>query len=125
MARPETWREGANRRLEIRYSDFHTFTRSRTFSPTNSELEIYPIVRDLYDQWRDRRRRVRLVGIALSNLGLCDGQLSLFSGDERLRASVDAIRARFGFDAVHAAAGSSASRRVRSIVDDDSDVNPG
>ena len=92
--------------LKLRYSNFQTLTRSRTISPTSSEVEVYPVVKDLYLGARHRRRRVRLLGVALSNLGLFDGQLPLFEGDRRRDAAVDAIRERFGYDAVRLAGGS-------------------
>ena len=92
--------------LKMRYSNFQTLTRSRTISPTSSEMEVYPVVKDLYLGARDGRRRVRLLGVALSNLGLFDGQLPLFESDRRRDAAVDAIRERFGYDAVRLAGGS-------------------
>ena len=92
--------------LKLRYSNFQTLTRSRTISPTSSEVEVYPVVKDLYLGARDGRRRVRLLGVGLSNLGLFDGQLPLFEGDRRRDAAVDAIRGRFGYDAVRLAGGS-------------------
>ena len=97
--------------LKLRYADFKTLSRSRTFSPTNSELELYPIVRELYDASRDRRRRIRLLGVGVSNLGFYE-QMNLFPTGERLHETVDAIRQRFGYDALRIAAGSRASRRV-------------
>ena len=33
--------------LKLRYADFHTLTRSRTLAPTSSELELYPIVKEM------------------------------------------------------------------------------
>lgn len=98
--------------LKLRYSNFHTISRSRSFSPTCSELELYPIVRELYEEARDTRRSIRLIGVGLSNLGFYDEQINLFQESERLHETVDAIRQRFGFDAVRIAAGSDASRRV-------------
>ena len=92
--------------LKLRYSNFQTLTRSRTISPTSSEVEVYPAVKDLYLGARDGRRRVRLLGITLSNIGLFDGQLPLFESDRRRDAAVDAIRERFGYDAVRLAGGS-------------------
>ena len=92
--------------LKLRYSNFQTLTRSRTISPTCSEVEVYPVVKDLYLGARHGRRRVRLLGVGLSNLGLFDGQLPLFEGDRRRDAAVDAIRERFGYDAVRLAGGS-------------------
>ena len=101
--------------LKLRYANFQTLTRSRTISPTFSEVEVYPVIKDLYLGARDGRRRVRLLGVGLSNLGLFDGQLRLFEGDRRRDTAVDAIRERFGYDAVRLAGGSrQGSSRQRS-----------
>jgi DNA polymerase-4 len=89
--------------LKLRYADFQTLSRARTLSPTSSELELYPAVLDLYRRARQRRTPVRLLGLALSNLGLYDEQLALFAGDDKLHESVDAIRAKYGFDALRLA----------------------
>lgn len=83
--------------LKLRYSDFHTLTRSRTLSPTSSELELFPIVQELFIQARARKTPIRLLGIKLSNLGVFE-QLDLFEGDEKINSVVDDIRARYGFD---------------------------
>ena len=91
--------------VKLRYSNFQTLTRSRTISPTSSEMEVYPVVKDLYLGARDGRRRVRLLGVCLSHLGVFDGQLRLFAADRRRDAAVDAIRRRFGYDAVRLAGG--------------------
>lgn len=97
--------------LKLRYASFKTISRSKTFSPTNSEVALYPIVRALYDASRDHHRRIRLLGVGLSNLSF-DEQMHLFQTGERLHRTVDAIRQRFGYDALRIAAGSKASRRV-------------
>ncbi|MGF1465312.1 MAG: DNA polymerase IV [Sandaracinaceae bacterium] len=89
--------------LKLRYADFRTLTRGRTVAPTCSELELYPVVLDLYRQARTRRTRVRLLGIKLSNLGFFDDQLELFEGRERLHAAVDELRTRYGFEAIRLA----------------------
>ena len=92
--------------LKLRYSSFQTLSRSRTIPPTCSEIEIYPVIKELYLEARDGRRRVRLLGVALSNLGFFDDQLPLFEDDQRRNEAVDAIREKFGFDAVRLAGGS-------------------
>jgi DNA polymerase IV len=86
--------------LELRYADFQTLSRSRTVSPTNSELELYPVVRDLFDAARRRRLAIRLLGIALSNLGSFDQQLPLFAEDEALSGVIDDVRRRYGYGAL-------------------------
>jgi len=85
--------------LKLRYADFETLTRSRTFAPSASERDVLPVLKALYREARQRKRAIRLLGVALSNLVL-DEQLELFPADRELRASVDSLRERFGFDAV-------------------------
>jgi DNA polymerase-4 len=85
--------------LKLRYADFHTLTRSRTLSPTSSELELYPVVKEMLTRARTRPLAVRLLGLQLSNLGVFE-QLSLFDQHEKVSAVIDGIRARFGFSTV-------------------------
>ena len=85
--------------LKLRYADFHTLTRSHTTTATHSELELYPIVKDMLVAARTRSLPVRLLGLQLSNLGMFQ-QLPLFDRNERVGAVVDSIRARFGFEMV-------------------------
>ena len=61
--------------LKLRYADFHTLTRSRTLAPTSSELELYPILKEMLAAARTRPLPVRLLGVQLSNLGVFE-QLS-------------------------------------------------
>jgi len=97
--------------LKLRYADFKTLTRSSTVTPTCSETEVYAIVKELYRRARTRRLPIRLLGIALSNLGFYDAQQPLFEDDGRRNEAVDAIRKKFGYDAVGLAAGRRSSRR--------------
>ena len=85
--------------LKLRYADFHTLTRSRTLAPTNSELELYPVVKEMLAAARTRSLPVRLLGMQLSNLGVFE-QLSLFDQHEKVSAVVDDIRERYGFSMV-------------------------
>jgi DNA polymerase-4 len=86
--------------LKLRYADFQTLQRSRTIAPTCSELEVYRLVRELFDRARQRRAAIRLLGIRLSNLEPGDEQLSLFDHEKRLHRAVDGIRERYGYDAL-------------------------
>jgi DNA polymerase-4 len=94
--------------LKLRYADFHTLTRSRTTTATSSELELYPIVKEMFTAARTRPLPIRLLGLQLSNLGVFE-QLVLFDRNERVGAVVDGIRARFGFDTVSLATAQKAS----------------
>ncbi len=96
--------------LKLRYADFKTLTRSRTGSPTCSEMDVYAFVKELFRRARTRRLPIRLLGIALSNLVCFDAQPSLFDDDRRRHDAVDTIREKFGYDAVGLAAGRRTSR---------------
>jgi DNA polymerase-4 len=91
--------------LRLRWVDFHTVTRSRTITPTSVDVEVHRVILDLYRRERVRPLAIRLVGVALSKLSLEPAQLRLRTfddGDHRCRA-IDAVRAKFGYDAVHLA----------------------
>ena len=64
-------------------------------------------MRELFDRSRRRRLSIRLLGIALSNLGPYDRQLRLFGDDAPLYRAVDDIRERYGYDAMRLALASS------------------
>jgi len=85
--------------LKLRYADFHTLTRSRTLAPTHSELELYPILKEMLAAARTRPLAVRLLGVQLSNLGVFE-QLSLFDSHEKAGVVVDRIREKYGFSMV-------------------------
>jgi DNA polymerase-4 len=91
--------------LKLRYADFQTLQRSRTVTPTCSELELYPVVRDLFISSRKRRTAIRLLGLRLSRLRPWDEQLCLFDQNEPLHRAVDGIRTRYGYDALRVALG--------------------
>jgi DNA polymerase IV len=89
--------------LKLRYADFETLQRSRTITPTSSELELYPVVRDLYQRARTRRTAIRLLGICLSSLQAASRQLSLFEPTAPIHRTVDRVRTRYGYDALRLA----------------------
>ncbi|HEV8246481.1 MAG TPA: DNA polymerase IV [Polyangiaceae bacterium] len=89
--------------LKLRYSDFQTLQRSRTITETCSELELYPVVRDLFERARTRRTAIRLLGIRLSNLRADQEQLCLFDEHEPLHRAVDEIRERYGYETLRIA----------------------
>jgi len=97
--------------LKLRYTDFHTITRSRTMTPTSVDVEMHRVVMELYDRARTRPLAIRLLGVALSRLRLQDAQLALFDGGDRRGIAVDRVREKFGYDAVHLA--TTVARRAR------------
>ncbi len=88
--------------LKLRYADFQTLSRSRTMTATASELELYPVVLELYRRARTRRAAIRLLGVCLSNLQPAEQQLTLFDRTP-LHRTVDEVRARYGYAAMHLA----------------------
>ena len=91
--------------LRLRYADFHTITRSRTITPTSVDVEVHRIVLAIYRRARTGTLPIRLLGIALSKLSFEAPQLELpiFDADEGRSRTVDAVREKFGYDAVHLA----------------------
>ena len=95
--------------LKLRYADFETLTRSETLDrPVQTEESVLPAARALLAKARTRRLGIRLLGLAASNLGEPVGQGKLFEeitpkGAERAAKGVDAVRAKFGFDAIRRA----------------------
>jgi len=90
--------------LKLRYADFETLQRSRTVTPTCSELELFDVVRAVFRQARRRRTAIRLLGVRLSNLVPFDEQLSLFD-HAKLHRAMDGIRKRYGYEALRIALG--------------------
>lgn len=90
--------------LKLRYADFETLTRSRTIRATNAEAQVYDCVLQLFRGNYDGRRRVRLLGVGLSNLQDAPLQMQLplnRRGGGQLGRAMDAVRERFGYDAIH------------------------
>jgi DNA polymerase-4 len=90
--------------LKLRYADFETLQRSRSVTPSCSELELYPVVLGLFRKARTRRTAIRLLGVCLSNLEV-ERQLSLFEPTKPVHRAMDGIRERYGYDALRVAGG--------------------
>ena len=92
--------------LTIRYAGFQTYTRSKTLAePVNLDSDIHAQFLALFREHLDRKRKVRLLGAALS--GLCHGaeQLDLLEAERReklakLTKATDRLRDKFGFGSV-------------------------
>lgn len=90
--------------LKVRYSDFSTYTFARTLpESTCLDRDIGGALDELLPKARQRRARVRLIGVALTSLTYNQHQLRLFDGKrsekwQQVMESVDTIRARHGFE---------------------------
>jgi DNA polymerase IV len=91
--------------LRLRYADFETITRSTTCPPTDTEAVVLAAIDTLLDQAWTKPKRLRLLGVALSNL-VVDSQLPLPFGRPTAGKAIDAVRARFGYDAIRFGVGS-------------------
>jgi DNA polymerase IV len=87
--------------LKLRTADFRTVQRGHTAKATHEETEVFQRVCGLLERAWSRRQPVRLVGVQLSNLVVDGPQLGLPLGDRpRMGAALDAVRERFGYDAI-------------------------
>jgi DNA polymerase-4 len=88
--------------VKVRYADFDTHTHARSVSPTADEALLRPLALSLLRALWTRRAAVRLVGVTASGLVLPGPQLPLPFARPRepIAQALDAVRARFGYDAV-------------------------
>lgn len=92
--------------LTIRYAGFETHTRAKTLAePTQLDADIYTVFQELFRKHRDPRRKVRLLGVSLSNFTHGNAQLDLLEKERReklaqLTKAADRLRDRFGFGKV-------------------------
>ena len=91
--------------LKLRTSDFKTVTRSVTRpGPTNGDIDLYHLACELLETTGRGSQPVRLLGIGVSQLVSTDGGVQLATETDgrwtEVDATVDAIRRRFGDDAV-------------------------
>ncbi len=104
--------------IKLRYSDFSTFTRSRTLDRASQiDLEIADTARGLfYKAWTGKP--IRLLGVYAQSLELGEGQTSLLDEEktERWRKTLEAVdrmRDKYGDTTVSLAAGLNAGFRAR------------
>jgi DNA polymerase IV len=92
--------------LTIRYQGFDTYTRSKTLAtPTSLDSDIFAVFQDLLRKHRERKRKVRLLGVSLGSFSHGEQQLNLLDAPrhaklEKLMHAADALRDRFGFDSL-------------------------
>ncbi len=92
--------------LTIRYAGFQTYTRSKTVrQPVHLDADIFAVFLALFQTHRDAKRKVRLLGVALSELSHGGEQLDLLNPERRerldkLTQAADHLRDKFGFNSV-------------------------
>jgi DNA polymerase-4 len=92
--------------LTIRYAGFDTYTRAKTLrEPAQLDADIFAVFLNLFRQSRDPKRKVRLLGVALSRFSHGGQQLDLLEADrrkklEKLTKAADHLRDKFGFGSV-------------------------
>src|SRR5579863_6841342 len=92
--------------LTIRYAGFDTYTRSKTLpEPTLLDSDIFAVFLSLFRTHRNMKRKIRLLGVALSGFSHGTQQLDLLEAErrsklEKLTRAADQLRDRFGFDSV-------------------------
>jgi DNA polymerase-4 len=93
--------------LKLRFPDFRTLNRDVTLpEATIAGLVIYEQAKGLLARANPRNRKVRLIGVGVTNL-TDERQLGLFDDGalrlERTEQAIDGLRQRFGHDAVRRA----------------------
>lgn len=95
--------------LKIRLEGFRTFTRARTIAdPTNFTDMLYKTTKDLYNRFDTEGKKVRLVGVQVSNLLPANAKVTLFkeSSDKKredIHLAVEKINRKFGSSFIHRA----------------------
>jgi len=97
--------QGNTVRLKLRWADFTTITRQVTLEEsTNLDAEISAAVVMLFDKAWSGERPVRLIGVGVGGLREPAQQLGLWETPSdkgrKLQETLDAVRERFGSDAV-------------------------
>lgn len=104
--------------IKLRYSDFSTFTRTRTLErATQIDSELASAARDLFHKaWK--KKPIRLLGVYAQQLEASEGQANLLE-EEKTEAwrktlqAVDKMRDKYGDSVVSLAAGMPATFRAR------------
>ena len=92
--------------LTIRYAGFDTHRRSKSLGESTAlDTGINAVFQELFQKHRDRRRKVRLLGVSLSNFSHGGEQLDWLQAGRReklqkLTQATDRLRDRFGFNKV-------------------------
>ena len=95
--------------LKIRLEGFHTYTRSTTIDKgSNFDDTIYARIKKLFDGFELKGKKVRLIGVKVSNLSPSGFKDSFFEeGNEgkkdQVHKAIDLIKEKFGESSIHRA----------------------
>jgi DNA polymerase-4 len=91
--------------IKLRYSDFTTITRAKTIHPTSDDGIIFDVARQLFLDNYEKNRKVRLIGVHLTNFQEAEEQEELFETTnvkrKKMFQAVDSIRSKYGFKSLH------------------------
>ncbi len=96
---------GKTVRIKIRWPDFSTITRQVTLEqPTNQDSRIFNTASDLFKKEWQTGKKVRLIGVGVSQICSDYQQLSLldnsYQKEKKLLDALDSLHERFGKDAI-------------------------
>jgi len=95
--------------LKLRYSNFRTLTRDVTLDePTHLDSVIFDQVLRLFENNRDAKQKIRLLGVKASHLERGTFQRGLLEAPQkekldRLLQTADKLRERYGFESLQLA----------------------
>jgi len=97
---------GKTVRIKLRWADYTTITRQQTLpQPTNHDSIIFGAAQKLVSENWAQGKKVRLVGVGVSNLESDFQQLSLFEHgfekERELLKAIDDLQEKFGSDIIH------------------------
>ncbi len=89
--------------IKLRYADFQTVSKQKSIPYTAVDHTLIAHAKELFGALYNRRVRIRLVGIRLSDLAGGGHQIDLFADDDKtinLYKAMDAMKTRYGVNAV-------------------------
>jgi len=93
--------------LKIRLEGFKTYTRARTIEKAiNFSDVLYKHIKDLYNRFDTKGKKLRLVGVKVSSLSSIQSKDSLFEDafelkTENIHKAIDKIQKKFGNNSIH------------------------
>lgn len=87
--------------IKIKYSDFHTVSKQKKIAYTSSDHVLIPAALELFKQLYQRRIRIRLIGVKVSDIITGGVQLDLFQDNEKLNNlyhAMDQIKIKYGVE---------------------------